>query len=142
MKPLHISQSHCDLIDRPLWAALTTVMPDGQPQTTPVWCNRDGDTVLINSMDSFRKTRNMRENPKVTLFVYDPADPLRNIEIRGMVVEMCEEGALEHLDALTALYMNKPGAKFFGDSVPAENQMKFTPIKIVIAPTRIRVEVP
>ncbi len=52
------------------------------------------------------------------------------------------QGALEHLDALTELYMNKPGAKFFGDSVPAENQTKFTPIKIVIAPTRIRVEAP
>lgn len=142
MKTDLIPDSHLDLIDRPLWAALTTVMPDGQPQTTPVWCNRDGDTVLINSMDSFRKTKNMRENPKVTLLVYDPADPLRNIEIRGTVVEMTEEGALEHLDALTALYMNKPDAKFFGDSVPAENQTKFTPIKIVIAPTRIRTEVP
>jgi PPOX class probable F420-dependent enzyme len=135
-----IPATHCDLIDGPYWAALTTVMPDGQPQTTPVWCNREGDCVLINSMHSFRKTRNMRENPKVTLLVYDPRNPLRNVEVRGTVVEMTEEGALEHLDALTRLYMNRPDAHFFGDSVPAEAQATHIPVKITIAPTRVRVE--
>jgi hypothetical protein len=35
-------ESHRDLIDGPYTVVLTTVMPDGQPQTTSVWCNRDG----------------------------------------------------------------------------------------------------
>ena len=140
MKTPQIPETHRDLIDRPLWAALTTVMPDGQPQTTPVWCNRSGDTILINCMKGFRKTRNMRANPKVSLFVYDPNDPLRNIEIRGMVTEMCEKGALEHLDVLTQLYMNKPTAHFFGDSVAIDFQEIHIPLKIAIRPTHIRVE--
>jgi PPOX class probable F420-dependent enzyme len=138
MKP--IPESHRYLIDGPYHVALSTVMPDGQPQITPVWCNRDGDFVLINTMMGFRKEKNMRLNPKVTLFVYDPKNPLHNIEIRGMVVEMTEDKALEHLDELTQLYLGKPGAKFFGDSVPLELQSTHIPVRIKIAPVHIRVE--
>lgn len=133
-----IPASHLELIDGPFPVALTTVMPDGHPQTTPVWCNREGDFILINTMRGFRKEKNMRVNPKVTLLAFDPANPLHNIEIRGTVVEMTEDGAVEHLDELTRLYMNNPDAHFFGDSIPAELQATYTPIKIRIAPTRIR----
>ena len=89
-----IPSSHLELIDGPYVVALTTLMPDGQPQTTPVWCNRKGDYIFINVMKGFRKEKNMRLNPKVSLLAYDPKNPLHNIEIRGLVVEMSEEGAV------------------------------------------------
>lgn len=140
MPTTHIPDSHCDLIDGPYWAALTTIMPDGQPQCTPIWCNRDGDDILINTMQGFRKEKNLRANPQVSLLVYDPRRPTRNIEIRGRIVEMTTDGALEHLDALTQLYMRKPDAHFFGDSIPAALQASYTPVKIRITPSRVRVE--
>ncbi len=136
----HIPESHQDLIDGPYNVALTTIMPDGQPQITPVWCNRQDDCIFINTMKGFRKEKNLRLNPRVSLLAYDPKNPLRNIEIRGLVVEMTEEGALEHLDQLTQLYMGKPDARFFGDSIPAELQGSFTPVRVRIAPTHVRVE--
>ncbi len=140
MKRVLLPESYQGLLEGDACVALTTIMPDGQPQITPVWCNRDGDYVLINTMRGFRKEKNMRCNPKVTLLVYDPKQPLRHIEIRGTIVEMTEEGALEHLDQLTQLYMHKSGARFFGDSVPAELQKTYFPVKVKIAPTHIRVE--
>jgi hypothetical protein len=115
-------------------------MPDGQPQTTPVWCNRKGDYIFINVMKGFRKEKNMRLNPKVTLLAYDPKNPLRNIEVRGCVVEITGEGAVEHNDELTQLYLGKADAKFFGDAVPAELQTRYTPVRVKIMPTHIRVE--
>ncbi|MCJ7626222.1 MAG: pyridoxamine 5'-phosphate oxidase family protein [Anaerolineaceae bacterium] len=135
-----IPESHMDLVDGAYCVALTTVMPDGQPQTTPIWCNREGDHVLINTMQSFRKAKNMQVNPKVSLLAFDPKDPYRHIEIRGTVVEMSEEGAQEHLDELTQLYLGRPGAKFFGDSVPVELQSTHIPVRIKIALNRVRVE--
>jgi PPOX class probable F420-dependent enzyme len=140
MGQVRIPESHRDLIDGNYNAALTTIMPDGQPQTTPVWCNREGEYVLINTMCGFQKEKNLRANPKVTLLVYDPKRPLRHIEIRGLVVEMTEEGALEHLNQLTSQYMGKPHASFFGDSVAADLAGVYLPVKIKIAPTRIRIE--
>jgi PPOX class probable F420-dependent enzyme len=135
-----IPESHSDLIDGPYTVVLSTVMPDGQPQVTPVWCNRRDGFILINVMQGFRKEQNMRANPNVSLLVYDLQNPLHNIEIRGRVVEMTEAGAVEHLDELTQLYLGKPNARFFGDSVPAELQSRYTPVRVKIAPTHIRVE--
>ena len=87
---LDIPESHRDLLNGPRVAALTTLMPDGQPQTTVVWCNFDGTCVLVNTMRGFRKEKNMRANPRVTLLCYDPRQPLRYLEIRGTVVEMTD----------------------------------------------------
>ena len=133
-----IPKSHRDLLDGPVNVVLTTVMPGGHPQTTPIWCNLDGDDVLINTMKQFRKYKNIRLNPRVTLLAYRLNQPLRNIEVRGQVVEMTEEGALEHLNELNALYGSGP--EFFGDSVDAELRHKFTPIKVRIRPVRVREE--
>src|SRR5690242_10960279 len=106
MRPVQIPDSHRDLLNGGPCVALATVMPDGQPQLTPLWCNLDGDDVLVNTMRGFRKEKNMRANPRVTLLAYDPKWPLRHIEIRGTVTAMTEEGALEHLDQLTQLYLH------------------------------------
>ena len=61
----------------------------------------------------------MRRDPRVTLLCYDPRQPLRYLEIRGTVVEMTEDGALEHLDALASKYAGRP-VRYFGDCIPAE----------------------
>ena len=136
----HIPDTHLELIDGPYIVALSTLLPDGQPQTTPVWCNRQGEYIFINVMKGFRKEKNMRLNPRVSLLAYDPKNPLRNIEIRGTVVEMTEEGAVEQNDELARLYLGRPDAKFFGDAVPTELQARYTPVRIKIAPAHIRVE--
>jgi PPOX class probable F420-dependent enzyme len=134
---VNIPESHHDLIDGPRVAALTTVMPDGQPQTTVVWCNFDGTHVLVNTMRGFRKERNMRENPRVTLLCYDPRWPLRSLEVRGRVVEMTEVGAMEHLDALSELYTGR--RPYFGGCVPLELRERETPVLCKILPLRVTV---
>lgn len=99
-----IPASHLDLVECPPVAALTTVMADGSPQTSVVWCDFDGGCVRVNTMRGFAKERNMRRDPRVTLLCYDPREPLRSLEVRGTVVEMTETGAAEHLDALASKY--------------------------------------
>jgi pyridoxine/pyridoxamine 5'-phosphate oxidase len=70
MAPI-IPESHRDLLDGPLSVAFATVMPNGQPQATVVWCDDDGTHVRINTMSRFQKARNMRANPKVTVMAYE-----------------------------------------------------------------------
>ncbi len=130
-----IPDSHRDLLNGPRVAALTTVMPDGQPQTTVVWCNFDGTYLMVNTMRGFQKERNMRANPRVTLLAYDPRDTLRALEVRGRVVEMTEDGALAHLDALSELYTGR--TPYFGGCVPAELQERETPVLCKILPTHV-----
>jgi PPOX class probable F420-dependent enzyme len=132
---VQIPASHQDLLNGPRVAALTTLMPDGSPQTTVVWCNFDGDHLLVNTMRGCRKEKNMRLNPKVTVLCYDPRQPLRSLEVRGRVVEMTEEGAMQHLDSLSELYTgNSP---YFGTCVPAELKEREIPVLCKILPTRV-----
>lgn len=130
-----IPDDFLDLVNCPRVAALTTIMPDGRPQTTVVWCDFDGMYVRVNTMRGFRKEKNMRTDPKVTLLCFDPREPLRSLEIRGTVVEMTEEGAMEHLDELSEQYT---GAKpYFGACVPAELKEKEVPVLCKILPVHI-----
>jgi PPOX class probable F420-dependent enzyme len=130
-----IPDSYLDLINCPRVAALTTIMPDGRPQTTVVWCDFDGVYVRVNTMRGFRKEKNMRANPKVTLLCFDPGEPLRFLEVRGRVVEMTGEGAMEHLDGLSERYT---GARpYFGGCVPVELKEKEIPVLCKILPSHI-----
>lgn len=130
-----IPEAFLDLVQGPRVAALTTMMPDGQPQTTVVWCDYDGTYLRVNTMQGFRKEKNMRKNPKVTLLCYDPRQPLRYLEVRGTVIEMTENGALEHLDGLSMLYTGK--APYFGECVPAEFKQTEVPVLCKILPTHV-----
>jgi PPOX class probable F420-dependent enzyme len=131
-----IPASHRDLIECPRVAALTTVMPDGYPQTSAVWCDIDGTFVRVNTMRGFQKERNMRRNPLVTLLCYDPNQPLRYLEVRGTVVEMTDEGAALHLDELTSKYMGRP-VHYFGDAIPAHFAETESPVLCRIRPTHV-----
>jgi PPOX class probable F420-dependent enzyme len=131
-----IPRSHLDLVDCPPVAALSTVMPDGRPQTSVVWCDFDGACVRVNTMRGFRKERNMRRNPRVTLLCYDPQQPLRYLEIRGTVIDMSEDDALQHLDDLSSKYAGRP-VRYFGDMVPAHFAECEVPVLCHILPTRV-----
>lgn len=131
-----IPDGHRDLVECPPVAALTTVMPDGYPQTSVVWCDYDEPYVRVNTMRGFRKERNMRRNPRVTLLCYDPREPLRFLEVRGTVAEMTEDGAVDHLDALASKYMGRP-VRYFGDCIPAGFAETEVPVLCRIRPTHV-----
>jgi PPOX class probable F420-dependent enzyme len=131
-----IPESHLDLVECPRVAALTTVMPDGSPQTSVVWCDFDGELVRVNTMRGFLKERNMRRNPRVTLLCYDPRDDGRYLEVRGTVEEMTEDGAMAHLDALTSKYAGRP-MRYFGECVPAALAETEVPVLCSIRPTHV-----
>lgn len=134
--PVALPAAFLDLVECPPVAALTTLMPDGAPQTSVVWCDREGDVVRVNTMRGFAKERNMRRDPRVTILCYDPRKPLRSIEIRGLVESMTEDGALAHLDAIASRYMGRT-VRYFGDCVPAALASTEVPVLCRIRPVRV-----
>ena len=87
-----IPEKYRDLFSKRAFASLGTLMPDGRPQVTPVWCDLEGDHVLFNSAKGRQKDRNVRRDPRVALAIVDPDNPYRYLEIRGRVVEITEAG--------------------------------------------------
>jgi len=99
-----IPASHIDLLERPLLAALATTLPNGTPQVTAVWFNFEDGYVHINSAAGRLKDRAIRAKPYLAVMVMDPQDQTRYIQVRGPVVTITEEGANEHINALSHRY--------------------------------------
>jgi PPOX class probable F420-dependent enzyme len=103
----NIPKEFLDLFAKKAFASLATVMPDGSPQVTPVWCDYDGTHVRINTAKGRIKDKNMRRNKKVALTLLDPDNPYRHLAMRGEVAEITEAGADRHIDELAKKYLGK-----------------------------------
>lgn len=102
-----IPESYRDLFTKKAFAHLGTVMPDGTPQVTPVWCDFDGTYIRVNTAKGRVKDRNMRRNKKIAVTVTDPDNPYRYLAVRGEVEEITEQGADAHIDLLAKKYLGK-----------------------------------
>jgi PPOX class probable F420-dependent enzyme len=96
-----------DLLQKKAFASLATVMPDGSPQVTPVWFDVEDGLIRVNSARGRVKDRNMRRNARVALSILDPDNAYRYLGIRGRVVEVTEQGADAHIDALAKKYIGQ-----------------------------------
>jgi PPOX class probable F420-dependent enzyme len=103
----NIPEQFKDLFRKKAFANLATLMPGGRPQVTPVWCDLEGSHIRINSAKGRLKDKNMRRNKNVALSIFDPDNPYRHLAIQGEVVDITEQGADEHIDALAKKYLGK-----------------------------------
>lgn len=118
-----IPTSHLDLLTRPIHGVLTTLMPNGQPQSSLVWCDFDGECARVNTLLERQKGQNMSRNPMISLLIVDPENTARFIQIRGEA-ELIREGALAHLDEITRQYTQHP--QYYGYVFPVEKQQQET----------------
>jgi len=109
-----IPESHKHLLTDPIVVALVTVMPDGQPQATPVWADYDGTHVIINTARGRQKDKNMFPGAKVTVLVIDPKNTQHWLEVRGVIAEEDEASGLDVINALSLKYRGE--ADYFARS--------------------------
>ena len=107
---MNFPEKYLDLIsdNSKAFLFLATTMRDGSPQVTPVWFSFDGEYILINTAERRTKERNMKHRPKVAMAIQDPNDPYRYLGIRGEIVSHTNEGADDHINALSFRYKGKP----------------------------------
>jgi len=124
-----IPHDYMDLFNKKAFAVLTTLMPDGSPQTQPVWVDFENGRVLVNSALGRQKDKNMRRDPRVAITLIDPDNPYRYLEIRGKVKEVTQNGAAQHIDKMAKKYLDKDKYPF---AQPGEQRVlyKIEPEKI------------
>jgi len=106
--PNPLSPEAKKLIDRPNFAHLATLMPDGTPQSTPVWLGREGEHLVICTSDGSLKARNTRRDPRLALSVVDFDNPYEEVQIRGRVIERRPDPELKVMDPISHTYIGKP----------------------------------
>ncbi len=91
------------------FAALTTLLPGGHPQTQVMWIDANEQHLLVNTEVHRQKFRNVERDPRVTITIWDKEDPYRFVEVRGEVVEEVKgQEARKHIDELSQKYRGTP----------------------------------
>jgi PPOX class probable F420-dependent enzyme len=123
-----IPDSHRDLLAAPGVGVLSTIGPDGRPQSTAIWFLLDGEVIRTSLHRSRQKYRNMLATPRATLFVFDPASAYRTIEVRSDVTA-ADDGDLSFLTRLLSHY----GGDLATFAAPVDDRavVTFTPARVV-----------
>lgn len=109
---------------------ISTLMPDGAPQMTETWVDTDGEHVVINTVDGFLKVKNVRRDPRVALSVLDAKNLFRYFSVRGRVIELTTDGAVDHIETLAQRYLGGPYPWYGGRDQ--------TRIKLIIEADKVR----
>lgn len=106
--PATLSDEIKTFVDGSNLAHLATLMPDGSPQSVPVWVGRERERLLICTGENSLKAKNTRRDPRVALSIIDFHDPYREVQLRGRVIERRPDGDCKYIDAISHKYTGKP----------------------------------
>ena len=96
------------LLDHANFVHLATLMPDGSPQSVPVWVGRDGDRIVVCTGEGSLKAKNTKRDPRVSLSIVDFENPYEEAQLRGRVVERRPDPDLKIMDPISHKYTGKP----------------------------------
>ena len=112
------------------FAFLATLLQDGSPHVTPMWVDREGDMILMNTAIGRVKQKNLARDPRVSIAIVDSNNPYDRIIIHGRVINQTEQGADAHIDKLAKKYT---GANKYQKTSPNEKRiiLKIEPLRIL-----------
>jgi PPOX class probable F420-dependent enzyme len=97
-----------ELVGRANPAVVATVRPDGGPHTAATWYDWESGRVLLNMDESRARLGHMRENPRVSLTVFEGDNWERHVTLLGRVTSIEPDDDLVDIDRLALRYTGKP----------------------------------
>jgi PPOX class probable F420-dependent enzyme len=95
-----------EILGKKAFVHSASLMEGGSPHVTPTWASIEGERIVINSERRRVKPRNLERDPRIALSAADPDNDYSAVFIRGRVVEITTDGAMEHIDELAKKYMD------------------------------------
>ncbi len=105
IKTMKLTEKAAAMIDGKNFGNLAFVTPKGEPHVSPVWIDREGDTILINAAEFRAKIRFLKVNQKIMLSITEQEDPYSRVLIRGHVVVITKNGALAQNNRMSMKYL-------------------------------------
>ena len=96
-----------DILDKKSFGHVATIGPKGEPQSSPVWLEFDGQYVKFSNLKSRQKYKNLKREPRVAISIIDPDDPYRYIEIRGIAEKIEDDEGNAFINAMAKKYIDK-----------------------------------
>ena len=124
---MELTDAQRQFLENPFVGVVTTLQPDGMPQSTVVWVDVDDEGVSINTAHGRVKPRNLERDQRLSLVVVDPNDPYRWFKLSGTGT-LVDDGADEQIDRLSKKYT---GRDVYASRQPGERR-----VTVRITPTR------
>jgi PPOX class probable F420-dependent enzyme len=99
-----LAETHADLLERPLFAHLATIRPDGAPQSRVMWFEWDGEFLRFTHTKRRQQFKNLAEEPRIAVSIHDPEDQYRSLEVRGEVADVEDDPSGEFYNRLAERY--------------------------------------
>ncbi len=96
-------------IDNNAFCALATKINEKEIQNHLMWVDYKENKILINTEQGRAKTKNIRQEPNISVVIFHPTDMYTCWGIRGVVETIVQDStANEHIDYLSNRYTGKP----------------------------------
>jgi PPOX class probable F420-dependent enzyme len=102
-----IPDSHRDILEKKGFAHVATIGTDGEPHSSPVWYDWDGQHFLFSQTKTRQKFRNVQRDPRVSVSITDPDNPYRYLEIRGTVEGIDDDEGNAFINAMAKKYIDQ-----------------------------------
>ena len=100
-----IPEGYRDLLETNALIHVATIGPDGEPQSTPVWFDWDGESIKFSQTKTRQKYRNVERDPRIAISIVDPENPYRYLEVRGEVTQIEEDPDNDFINAMAKKYL-------------------------------------
>ena len=104
---MNITKEAIKILEGKNFASLATINRDGSPQVSVVWIDYNDNHILINTAKNRIKTNNMQRDPRVSISVTDAKNPYYQITFKGIVKNISESNADDHIHSLAKKYLNQ-----------------------------------
>ncbi|GAA0975802.1 MULTISPECIES: PPOX class F420-dependent oxidoreductase [Nocardiopsis] len=102
------SEKQQAVLRKPAFGHVATLGPEGQPQSSPVWIDWDGEFLRFSQTTTRQKLHNLRRDGRIAVSATDPDDPYMYVEVRGEVERIEEDTDKAFIDEMSQKYMGTP----------------------------------
>ena len=96
------------LVHRPNFGHLATLMSDGSPHSAPVWIRREGDLLFVCTEAGSLKEKIRSAPPAFRFLSWNLSIPTQKFKFVGRVIERRSDAQLKYYDAMSLKYVSKP----------------------------------
>ncbi|MGI8309568.1 PPOX class F420-dependent oxidoreductase [Saccharopolyspora hattusasensis] len=102
-----IPQDRQDILNKRAFGHVATIGPHGEPQSSPVWIDWDGQYLKFSQTKTRQKYRNLKREPRISVSVHDPDEPYRYVEVRGKVTKIEDDPGNAFLNKMAKKYLDE-----------------------------------
>lgn len=104
-----IPDTYADLLEWETrsFAHVATVGPGGEPHSSPVWFDWDGESIKFSLTTGRQKYRNLEKDRRISLSIIDPENDYRYVEVRGELVEVEPDSNIDFISRMAKKYIDE-----------------------------------